>query len=191
MKWALRIGCAALVCTTLCFACTNAARAQNVTIEGWISTAQDQPVANVKVKVWRQSQVVQSTSTDKDGHYMLTAPEGTPLDAITFDPPDMTVIGPGAIDHLSGKRNQKIGAVLYETGQLSQMLIAAAEGRTANVNPLVGQKNQLKRIMSLEAGAGTSPEALQKYKAFAQKLAADGAKAQAQTPRPGDRNSHE
>src|SRR5262249_27439028 len=156
MKPAMRIGGAVLACAILCFSGANVARAQNITIEGWVSTSQDQPVANVKVKVWRKSQVVQSAATDKDGHYSLTAPEGTPLDAITFDPPDITVIGPGAIDHLSGKRDQKIGAVLYDTGELSQMLIAAAEGRSANVNPLVGQKNQLKRIMSLEAGSGAS-----------------------------------
>ena len=106
---------------------------EDINIEGWISTSSDQPVANVVVKVWRHSKVIQSATTDQNGHYLLSAVEGSPIDAITFDPPDITQFGPVAIDHLSGKRNQKIGAVLYDTGELSKVMVAAIEGRSTNV----------------------------------------------------------
>ncbi|HEY2827533.1 MAG TPA: hypothetical protein VGJ04_08040 [Pirellulales bacterium] len=159
--------------------CTNQlCHAEDINIEGWISTANDQPVANVVVKIWRQSKVIQSATTDQNGHYAVTAVEGSPIDAITFDPPDITQFGPGAIDHLSGKRNQKIGAVLYDTGELSKVMVAAIEGRSTNVGPLVGQKNQLKRVMSLESGAGASADKLARYASFAQKLAKKGAEAE-------------
>ena len=152
--------------------------AEDISIEGWISTTQDKPVANVNVKVWRQCRVIQSATTDKDGHYSIFAVEGSPIDSITFDPPDITQFGPGAIDHLSGKRSQKIGAVLYDSGELAKIMTAAIEGKSTNVAPLVGQKNQLKRVMSLESSAGASKVSLKHYAAFAEKLAKQGEEAE-------------
>jgi hypothetical protein len=154
------------------------AHAEDISIEGWISTSQDKPVANVNVKVWRQCKVIQSATTDKDGHYSIYAVEGSPIDSVTFDPPDITLYGPGAIDHLSGKRSQKIGAVLYDSGELAKIITAAVEGRATNVAPLVGQSNQLKRVMSLESGAGASKEKMKHYAAFAEQLAKQGAEAE-------------
>jgi hypothetical protein len=90
----------------------------------------------------------------------------------------MTQFGPGAIDHLSGKRSQKIGAVLNETGELAKVIVAAVEGRSANVSAIVGQKNQLKRVMSLESNAGASPDKLARYASFAQNLARKGVEAE-------------
>ncbi|HEY2883129.1 MAG TPA: hypothetical protein VGJ15_11865 [Pirellulales bacterium] len=159
-------------------ASTIPALAEDISIEGWISTSQDKPVANVNVKVWRQCKVIQSATTDKDGHYSIYAVEGAPIDSITFDPPDITLYGPGAIDHLSGKRSQKIGAVLFDSGELAKIITAAVEGRATNVSPLVGQANQLKRVMSLESGAGASKEKLKQYATFAEKLAKQGADAE-------------
>jgi hypothetical protein len=178
MKHVFGIVCCGVAVLYGAVCASESCHAQDIAIEGWISTTQDQPVANVNVKIWRQSKVIQSALTDKDGHYSVTAVEGSPIDAITFDPPDITMFGPGAIDHLSGKRSQKIGAVLYETGELAKVIVAAIDGRSTNVGALVGQKNQLKRVMSLESGAGASPDKLARYASFAQNLARQGAEAE-------------
>ena len=120
--------CAAIAVVVTLACAATVTLGEDISIEGWISTSQDKPVANVNVKVWRQSKVIQSAMTDKDGHYSIYAVEGAPIDAITFDPPDITQFGPGAIDHLSGKHSQKIGAVLYESGELAKIMAAAIEG---------------------------------------------------------------
>ena len=50
----------------------------------------------------------------------------------------------------------------------------------ANVAPLVGQKNQLKRVMSLETAARTWKDKMARYGSFALALAKKGAEAEAE-----------
>ncbi len=119
--------CAAIAVVVTLACAATATLGEDISIEGWISTSQDKPVANVNVKVWRQSKVIQSAMTDKDGHYSIYAVEGAPIDAITFDPPISPNSAPANRPSV-GQAQPEIGAVLYESGELAKIMAAAIEG---------------------------------------------------------------
>jgi hypothetical protein len=149
---------------------------QTLRIEGVVSTADDTPIANVVVRVWRNGKIDSSVSTDDAGHFVLRLTGGEPVDAVTFAPPDMRFYGPAMVENLSGRHDQQINIALFEHEYFKSILRHAADSSHVDLNPVRRQASLINRLIEIESGLPHSPDSdPSRYREFIHRMRADDA----------------
>jgi hypothetical protein len=123
-----------------------------VRIEGHVATADDTPLMDVTVRIWRAGKVSDQVLTDGAGHFALTLEKGVHVDALTFDPPDTRFYGPAFVDNLSGKQDQQINLVLFGPQHFKSILRRATDKSNVDLSPIRRQLSAITRIVEIETG---------------------------------------
>jgi hypothetical protein len=149
---------------------------QALRIEGQVSSADAIPIANVVVRVWRGGKIDSSAATDDAGHFVLSFTGGEPVDAVTFEPPDMRFYGPAMLGNLSGRHDQQINIALFDPQYFKAILRHATDSPHVNLNPVRRQASMINRLTEIESGLPPSPDSdPSRYRPFIHRMRADDA----------------
>jgi hypothetical protein len=83
----------------------------SVTLSGAVTDSAGKPIQSVMIKVYRDGKLLgPAERTDSKGVYSVDIPDGTPIDAISYEHSEWQ---PGLVRGLSGKATNQINKVLY------------------------------------------------------------------------------
>ena len=107
---------------------------------------------------------------------MLRFAGGEPVDAVTFEPPDMRYYGPAMVEHLSGRHDQQINIALFDPQYFKSILRHATDSPHVDFNPVRRQASLINRLMEIESGLPHGPDSdPSRYRPFIHRMRADDA----------------
>jgi hypothetical protein len=145
-------------------------------IEGQVETTDAIPLADVVVRMWRGGKVAGQAISDSAGHFLLAPGKGEPIEALTFEPPDMRYYGSAVVENLSGKHNQQVNIVLFDPQYFKSILQQATDRSHVDLSPLRRQASAITRLAEIESRLPNSADSdPSRFRQFVHRMRSDRA----------------